>query len=207
MIDLDTLHAMLKRANVTDDVLSRGVRLKRTGVQKLAASFNASEDEVKTALDDLSKKVRDEMAPTGLPTLEAAMRYAYEADALGNVMLRDIETGAERFLSGQEAQLLLSEIERLHPDYESLIRPYFDTEALREFVEEDVMGAEDNGNTGGTYNFPFRGNFACARFWLQGSKPQIKVISLVDAQGEEIHMDASTEAEVTKAAWEWVDKV
>lgn len=207
MIDLDALHGLLTRANVTDDVLSRGVRLKRVGLQKLASSFGVSEDEVKEALKQLSQKVRDEMPPMGLPTLEGVSRYAYEADSLGNVMLRDIETGAERFLSGQEAQLLLSEIERLHPNYESLIRPYFDSETLREFVEDDVMGVEDNGNTGGTYNFPFKGMFACARFWLQGTKPMIKVISLVDADGEDVHMDSAMEAAATKAAWDVVGEV
>ena len=207
MIDLETLHSLLKRANVTDDVLSRGVRLKRVGLQKLAATFNASEGEIKEALAKLSAKVRSEMAPTGLPTLEGAARYAYEADSLGNVMLRDIETGAERFFSGQEAQLILSEIERLHPDYQGVIRPYFDHETLREFVEGDVVGPEDNGNTGGTYNFPYKGNSACARFWLDGDKPQIKIISLFDAEGEEMHMDASVMADVVRVAWEWVDKV
>lgn len=209
MINLENLHAQLKRAGVSDDMLSRGLRLTQTGMQKMARKFNATEDEVKDAIGDLSRKIRDDQGPAGLPTLEGAsqQRFAYEADALGNVMLRDTETGAEKFITGQEAQLLLSEIERVHPEFQSLISPYFQEEVLREFAETDVLGVDDDGNTGGTFNFPYKGKFACARFWLQNNTPRIEIVSLVDMEGEEVHMDTATKDDVTKVAWEWVDKV
>jgi hypothetical protein len=108
------------------------------------------------------------------------------------------------FLQGDDAFKLMHEIERIFPHYQALLAPYF-AQHLREFAENDVAG--DMGNSGGTYNFPYEGHFACARFYLSDSKPVVEVISLVDAEGHEVPMDARLKAEVNKVAWDWVDKV
>lgn len=206
-MNLDLLHSQLKRANVTDDMLSRGLRLTSKGTAKLCRKFGISETELRDALAELAQQMKNDLESTGLPMLESDARFAYEADISGNVMLRDTKTGAEKYLSGQDAQLLLAEIERMHPNFQALISPYFERDALREFVEDDVLGVEEDGNTGGSYNFPFKGNFASARFWIENSKPRIEVIALVDQDGEEIQLDAMTKSEATKVAWTWIDKV
>jgi hypothetical protein len=202
MDKLEALHQQLNSANVSDDMIARGVRLTKVGYDKLARKFGVSTDDVVQMLHDLRSKFKAEMVTEEETDGE---RFAYESDFMGNVTLRDTKTGASRFLQGEEAFRLLHEIERVHPDFQFVISPYF-TDTLNEFVEDDVM-SDDTGNSGGTYNFPFRGNFACARFWMAGAKPRIEVVSIVDANGEELNMDDSTKADAEKVAWEWVNKV
>jgi hypothetical protein len=185
------------------------VRLLPRGIDKLSRKLGVTQDELSRMLADLSRKLKDELKPTGLPAdpgiCEDDERYSFEADFMGNVTLRDTKTGKTRYLQGDDGQKFLHEIDRVGNNYQPLIQPYFD-ERLVEFVEEDVA-SDEMGNTGGTYNFPFNGNFACARFWLAGTKPMVEVVSVVDADGEELPLDARTKAEADRVAWEWVNKV
>lgn len=209
MDKLEAPHQQLNAASVSDDEISRGVRLTSRGVEKLSRKFGVSEDELMGMLRDLAAKVKDDIAPTGLPASPGIMedneRFAYEADFMGNVTLRDTKTGASRYLQGDDGQKFLHEIERVGTNYQALIAPYFE-DALLEFAQEDVA-SDEFGNTGGTYNFPFQGNFACARFWLAGTKPMVEVVSVVDEHGAEVPLDAAAQAEAERSAWDWVNKV
>lgn len=206
----EELRAQLHRANVTNDMISRGVRLTSRGMAKLASKIGVTEEEVMKMLRELTKKVKDEIKPTGLPSnpglFEDKERYSYEADILGNVQLRDRKTGASHYLAASEGAKFLREVDRVGINYQGLIAPYFEKN-LMEFASEDVA-TDEMGNTGGTYNFPWSGYFACARFWLaNGEKPMVEVVSVVDEEGHEVPLDQKMKAEADRAAWEWVNKV
>lgn len=207
MDKLETLRAQFRKANISDDMVARRPRLTEKGTHLLCQMLDCSEEELRALIDQLAQEVEAELANQGgvIALNEfAENRYSYELDFMGNIGLRDSKTGKTLYIQGDNAFKLTREIERIYPDYQELLAPYFD-EVLREFTEEQVRG--DTGNTGGTYNFPYNGMFACARFYLDAGKPVVEVISLVDAQGEEIPMDAQTKADATRVAWEWVDKV
>lgn len=209
MDKLEALHQQLSNANVSDEEIARGARLTARGVEKLSRKFNVTPDDLMGMMSQLAKKLKNDTASTGLPAspdiFEDGERFQYEADFMGNVTLRDIKSGASRYLQGDDGQKFLHEIERIGTDYQALIAPYFD-DTLLEFAREDMAG-DDMGNTGGTYNFPFNGNFACARFWLAGTKPMVEVVSVVDADGNEVQLDAASQADADRLAWEWVNKV
>jgi hypothetical protein len=212
MDKLELLRNQFNGANVSDDMIARGSHksLTQKGTATLCRKLSVSEDELCSLLDELQKMVKSETQSTGLPASpdifeDCGDRYEYEADVMGNVMLRDSKTGATRYLQGSEGAKFLREVERVHPKYQSIIAPYFDA-PLMEFEREDVA-VGDNGETGGTYNFPFKGNFAVARFWLAGNKPMVELVSLLDDTGKEVAVDDATKAEATAMAWEWVNKV
>lgn len=209
MDNLAALRQQLNNANVSDDQIANGIRLTSTGVTKLARKFNVSPDELQKMLRALAKQSKAEDTHTGLPAdpgiFEGKDRYAYEADFQGNVQLIDSETGATHYLQASDGAKFLQEVDRVGNDYQSLIAPYFSA-TLREFAEP-ASSSTDVGDTGGTYNFPYNGNFACARFWLEDNKPMIEIMSVVDANGQSITLDANARREVEQVAWEWVDKV
>lgn len=208
MNQLETLRSQLRNANVSDDMMARGVRLTDKGTATLCQKLGCNEEELRALLSELAQEVKAELANQGgVINLNefAETRFTYELDFMGNLELRDGKTGQTLFLQGDDAFKLTREIERIYPDYQELLAPYFE-QTLREFLEEDDVHG-DMGNSGGTYNFPYKGQFACARFYLSGKKPVVEVISLVDGKGEEVVMDAQTKADVNRVAWEWVDKV
>lgn len=209
MDKLAALRQQLTNANVSDQEIANGVRLTSTGISKLARKFAVTPPELETMLRELSKQDKADDTHTGLPAdpsiCESDDRFAFEADFQGNVQLTDSQTGATHYLQASEGAKFLQEIDRVGNDYQSLIAPYF-ANTLREFVEPATT-ASDAGDTGGTYNFPYEGNFACARFWLEGNKPMIEVMSVVDANGQAIPLDGRARSDVEKVAWEWVDKV
>lgn len=208
MDQLDFLRKQLNAASVTDDMISRGVRLTSVGTKKLCSRLGVTEVELQGLLSDLAKQTRDDSPDTGLPAspdiLEDANRFSFEADFMGNVTLRDSKTGATHYLQGSDGAKFLHEIDRIGTNYQGLIAPYFG-ENLLEFAQKKPTLAD--ADTGGTYNFPFQGNFAVARFWLAGNKPMLEVVSVIDAEGEEVPLDAKAKADAEASAWEWVNKV
>jgi hypothetical protein len=212
MSKLDILRQQFNGANVSDDMIARGSHKSLTskGTAVLCKRLSVTKDELDDLLDELQSTIKKEAAPSGLPASpdifeDCGERFEYESDVMANVMLRDSKTGATRYLQGSDGAKFLREVERVHPNYQEIIAPYFNDD-LMEFARADVT-VGDNGETGGTYNFPFRGKFAVARFWLAGNKPMVEIVSLMSANGEEVAMDDSTKAAATATAWEWVNKV
>ncbi len=102
------LHRILQNANVRDAEIIGGVRLSAAGYAKLARMIGADDAEVNRLLLLLSRSLA-ESDPDSLN--EAAMvRFAYEADFLHNVTLRDSQTGDETYLGGSDAVSFLDEI-------------------------------------------------------------------------------------------------
>ncbi len=199
MSDLEALRKLLNGINVTNDMISNGVRLSRDGLRKVAARFSVSVEQVQKMLDDLSKETRDD------PLYEEHLRYTYESDFLGNITIRDTQTGDVKNLTGSDAFGLLSEIERLG-DYQSLLSGYF---TLKESADEELDGDIDDEITGraGTYNFPMKGFLVTVRFWVQQGKFKTKVISIRDAEGEEYPVDDATRKLADETALQWVGRV
>ncbi len=197
---LADLRKMLNGINVTDDHISRGVRLTAAGVGKVAKRFGIETSEVPAMLAAVSEMVKTDLT-------EDMDRFSYEADYMGNLTLRDSETGRDVFLQGDEAFALADKLES-HPDQEQIfISQYFDSQPLQE-SDAMVPAVPVNKHDGGTFNFPYKGKFATARYWLDDNKHfQLKVISLRDSQDNEEEITPELQSKIDAVAMTWVDKV
>lgn len=192
---LGELRTMLNSVNVTDDHISRGVRLTEKGTQTVAKKFGIQPVEVVEMLAALAASTADDLS-------EEDERFSYEADYMGNITLRDSETGREIFLQGDEAFAVADKL-TAHPDKEAIIiSQYFDVTPINESVETTAT------KEGGTFNFPYRGKFATARYWLdETNKFQLRVISLRDGEDNEENITPELQTKLDAIAMTWVDKV
>lgn len=200
---LESLRTILNNANASDDEIKRGVRLTQKGYDILARKFGVTVPEIQDKIAELAKALQE-------PVNEDTERFSFEADVLGNVVLRDAKTGSERGLVGDEAFKLLAAIEQVGNDYQALLAPYF---TLVEYAQTDEFPVEDSSidaevtTEGGTYNFPYQGKFATARFWSEGGKFHTKVVSLRTAGGDEYPITDAMREDLENKAFEWIDKV
>lgn len=111
---LDSLHAMLQPIMSDQDILG-GVSLTDAGFQKVAGKFGISADEARMLFNSLKTKIKrnQEIEEDAIREFKGdpLQRYTYEKDYLGNVTIRDAETGAERFIRGPAAKALLKRLE------------------------------------------------------------------------------------------------
>lgn len=202
--NLENLRAILnKKANMSDDMIARRVPLTQAGYEKLAPRFNTDVDGVKDMLNRLADEIKRETLT------EEEERYHYEGDYTGNVIvLRDSRTGSQKIIRGWEAQELLAEIDRVFPNYQGVISPYFTHEPVMEVATVEPIDTIDAEiDTGGTYNFPYQGKFATARFWEQDGKFRTRVISLRNKNGDEYPITDAMREDLEQKAFQWIDKV
>jgi hypothetical protein len=197
---LAELRKMLNGVNVTDEHLSRGLRLTAEGTEKVAKRFGIQTSEVPQMIQACADMVAADLK-------EDSSRFSYEADYMGNLTLRDAESGEEVYLQGDEAFALAGKLEQ-HPDQEEvLISQYFDHAPLQE-SDETVPAVPARNHDGGTFNFPYRGKFATARYWTdEGHNFHLKVISLRDSEDNEEDITPELQAKLDAIAMTWVDKV
>jgi len=195
---LDELRRLLS-GKVSDKHLQRGVRLTKSGTTKVAAHFGIEEKDVQTMLNALSAETAKENVTE---EAEIENRYTYEGDLLGNLTVRDSEQGDELFLRGDTA-FKLRKLLALHPDrQQQLIAPFFNT------GETLIEGNETSTPTdGGTFNFPYRGKFATAKYGMRDGKFFLKVISLRDDLDEETEITPEMQKQLDAVAMTWIDKV
>lgn len=189
---LAELHQLLKKANVSDDHISRGVRLTAAGEQKMAERFGIPVSEVPAMLLALTKTL-----------VEDAPRFTYESDYMGNITLRDSKTGESRFIQGDGAFKLSDQLAANPNKEQEIIASYFNTEVLNEGAEEDAIVTDK-----GTFNFPYRGMFATAVYGLDaGGKFRCEVMSLRNSEDEEINLSDDEKMKLHDIAMAWVEKV
>lgn len=193
--DLEELYNLLRKANVTDKHISRGVRLTTQGEKKIAERFKIPLDTVPDMLLALTKQIG--------AFAEDSPRFTYEKDYLGNLTIRDSKTGKSRFIQGDSAFALDDELSA-HPDKEQeIIGKQFGIEILNEGEDEEAIVSDK-----GSFNFPFRGKFATAVFGLDASgKFRHEVVSLRDEQDNEVELTDSEKDELNQVALRWIDKV
>lgn len=196
---LNDLRQKLKdKTNLTDDYISRGVRLTATGNAWVAREYQIDINEVPAMLAAVSQMVAGDLK-------EDSERFSYEADYMGNLTLRDAESGKDIFLQGDEAFELAGKLES-HPGVEQrLIAPYFGGETLNESEVEAASVAPDDA---GTFNFPYKDGLASARFWIEDGDRKVKAVSF---RKNDTHMEVDITPDLQNkldtVAMKWWDKV
>ncbi len=192
--DLNQLRELLRGVNVSDDHLRRGVTLTIAGQKKVAERFKIPVEQVPAMLKALSDLVFLQ---------EEDQRFAYEKDYLGNVTIRDLKTGKDRFLQGDDG-VKLDNLLSANPDkQQAIIAKQFGVTDLNEAATDSAIATDQ-----GTFNFPYKGMFATASYGLDvGGQFVLNVESLRDSEGNEQPIDPSTKDSLHDIAMKWVDKV
>lgn len=232
---LDQLHQWLLQ-HVSDDEIIQGIQLANSGKQKIAAKFGRSPEDVEALLNTLRQDLTtakerdtdndlllgDYDIPEGLDhpfdrgtTLEADHRFSAEPDYMGNVTIRDAETGKERYIQGSRAAAIRSSLDR-GADPDQVLAPLME-DADHHPHQSDFM-AEIKARTG-MYNFPWKypgdtepgaesrqHGFATAEFHsaVDNQRPQLTIVSVTDADGNEVATDEAMHADLLDQAMKFI---
>ncbi len=201
MNNLDQLYAMLKKAGVTDAQIKTGVRLTDAGLRTLCDKFNITEIDAKAMLVQL--RGYDFVTEDNDMKFDTPDRFSYESDVLGNVAVRDSQSGKEIFLQGNEAFDLLYALETYPDKVQDTIGVIFAQPLSETTLDEDDFFGDMKSN--GTFNFVYDGNFATAKYWEEDGDFKIDIISLRDATNKEIPI--RNKQRILDAAYRNIDSV
>lgn len=132
-------------------------------------------------------------------------RYSAEIDGLGSITLRDSVTSETKFLQGESATELAKQMEPFHGKpqlndrLQEVLRTAFLNEAsaldgffLKEF-REDKSFENEIASDSGTYNMPWKLDHQTGTmtifYTLENDKPELKIQSVRDEDGNEIEVD------------------
>jgi hypothetical protein len=207
--DRDRLLAMFHDAGIDEDEIRRGIELDRSGYWEIAEEFGGiSVNDARNMVHELIHSLRNDIEESynSMVNEDDNDRYGYESDTLGNVTVRDAESGRSRFLKGSIASKLKAML-AAHPSGEQNIIAQFMGEALEEslfFEEDDDDYAGEVNSTRGTYNFPWtiagKHGTATADYSGRGDPDAMTIVSVRDASGKEFDAEARVLAELKKQA-------
>lgn len=122
--NVQRLMDMLTQIGVSETHLAAGVKLKPEAMQRVAAALGCAPTDVPILLRSISSKLRSDDARRPMPVeSRGGDVYSYEADVLGNITVRNRDSGKEVFLRGTKASQLLSRIE--HGDDEQAVLAHY----------------------------------------------------------------------------------
>lgn len=213
MIDtmmLAKLNAILNKANFDDEEIARGLRLKDSGMTKLASMLRISPQDASELLNQLITKLRKDQKTVeeSYQSIlgESSSRYGMEKDRLGNVTVRDSHSGKEVFLRGSAATDVLNAVKRGN-EQEVL------AQALSESINEGAGDDEDSyadeiRQDRGSYNFPWtyerQQGTGTADYTGRGDSFKIKIVSIRDQSGEEIEADEAMTSALSSQAFKFI---
>ncbi len=207
---LAKLNAMLNKAGFDDAEIARGLRLKQSGMHKLSVRLGVDEHKASQMLDQLINRLRydaERVAENYRSILEGS-RYGYERDRLGNVTVRDSHSGKEIFLRGATAAELLKAVKL--GDEQDILAGYL-TETVTEDAGEEDSYAEEIKTDRGSYNFPWsferQQGTGTAEYTGRGDSFKINLVSVRDADGDEIDAEGPMRSALTNQAFKFIGQV
>lgn len=205
---VDRLHDKLLRAGITNQQIVAGVTLTPKGIQKVAAEFGISAKEVLTLMKTLPKHLTRK---NDLLTELRGARYSYEADFMGNVVVRDSESTDEepRMFPGYKGQKLLGLLNAHENDLkaqqavlaQAMAEPLHESEDgfVQDFDFEDEIA-----NDAGSFNFPWKithhHGTATAAYRGDGQDFEIEIVDVRDEEGESAEPSDEMIADLKKQA-------
>lgn len=206
VLKVQQLHELLNSANVRNEEIKGGIRLGETGYEKISRKLGVDRAEVDRLLLLLARKIESD-EERGIIDEAAAVRFAYEADYLHNVTIRDGRSGEENYFGGSEAVAILDALDGLDVasrQAQEILGTWMHhkvpSKALHEalFAESAARAtlAREIRNDIGSFNFPWKigGKSGTATAAYTGDKDQfrLKVIDARDRNGDEVELDEKT---------------
>ena len=214
--DMDRIHQMLSQAGITDQEIIQGINISQNGKNKIAGQLGISPSEVDLLIATLEQKLSDGDETDALiddyymgmyegvdspwkikhSFKKLSERLSYEPDSMGNMTIRNTETGAEKYIQGFKATELLSSLKKNGSDEQSLLRDALNEKKINEDLEDDNGSIKKTNylreikSNSGTYNFPWsydgEHGFATAFFSSDDEEPVLEIESVRDYDGNEI---------------------
>jgi hypothetical protein len=199
---LDILHGILNQAGITDDEIIAGIRFKPVGLRKLSIKTSVPVSDLPRLLVALGEQLNSD--PQHLS--EDDERFVKEEDYLGNVTVRDTQTGREVTLTGTQAAEILKRIDRGENEQDVLAG----CSSLMEDASTDILREETMPYEGGTYNFPWmidgRHGTATAAFDGEGNDFRIKIIDVRDDNGVSVKVGSAMLTQMKRDAIYFIGK-
>lgn len=134
-------------------------------------------------------------------------RFSIEPDSLGNITIRDLVTGKEKFLQATDASNVMAQLNR-GADPDRLLEPLMEVNA--EVPSTDYTD-EINADSG-SYNFEWNDHgehgTGTVIYSMKNGHPDLKMASVRDAEGDDImdHLDQSRYQGIFQQAKEFIGK-
>ena len=210
-LTLDHLNSVLNKAGIEDHEIIGGIELTHVGYQRLALRMGVDLKSLQFMINCLMEKLRKEehMHEAYSQLLdEDDENFSYEKDWLGNVTIRNNETGDEVFLRGSEATEMLKTLKSGVADEQEILSQYMESHTITESDDSEDDSYEDElETTRGTYNFPWKTKTAHGTGTASYSgNDNIKIISIRDEEGDEIKTTPDLEAELKMQAIAFIGK-
>jgi hypothetical protein len=138
----------------------------------------------------------------GQPDRPFEGRFAYEPDSLGSVTVRDTLTGKTRFVQGSAASRLQSQLKAAPGAEDAILAP------LVEALHDSPSSFDDEIKaTSGSYNFFWQigeQHGTGTAMFHAGKKPDVRVVSVRDANGNRMDLDPRMHRELTRQAYDFI---
>jgi hypothetical protein len=152
-----------------------------------------------------TKHRRDHKRPFDVGTMFES-RFSVEPDSLGNITIRDQETGKEKFVQGTDASAILAKLK--NADSDVILSPLMEANMN---TEDPSSGFADEINAdSGSYNFEWtylksRGTGTII-YSMKANRPNFQMASVRDQAGNDItdHLDTSEYRSIMKQAKDFI---
>lgn len=210
-IKIIKLNRILNAAGFDDAEIGRGIRMKKTGMAKLANKLGVDENEANRILDGLISKLRKVDAANSLEeeyneAMGDDVRYGFEKDRLGNLTVRDGHTGQSVFIRGAEASELINALEV--GDTQTILSRYFEDGLTEDAGFEDETYNEEINNDRGSYNFPWvygdEQGIGTAEYRGSGDTFKVRLVYVRDSNGNEFEPDERMRQSLTSQAFSFI---
>lgn len=195
-IQIIKLNRILNAAGFGDAEISRGIRMKKTGMAKLAKKLGVDELEANRLLNSLISKLRTSETTNSLEeeyneAMSEDVRYGFEKDRLGNLTVRDGHTGESVFIRGAEASELINALGV--GDTQTILSRYFEDGLTEQAGLEDETYNSEISNDRGSYNFPWvygsEQGIGTAEYIGAGDTFKVRLVYVMDSSGKEFEPD------------------
>jgi len=215
---IDRLQDILNKAGVSDDEICASLALTDAGTHKVAAQLGVSASEVPMLIASLTTRLRDDENREE-SAIESAYesimneddeRFGYEKDGMGNVTVRDSQTGKSIYLQGSEATDLLNKLEQ-DPDAEQSI-----LSGLESLMEGGIIDESDDPDdyiremkqNSGTFNFPWKVGMkhgtGTAKYKFDGDDMIVHLLSVRDSEGNVMQINSGMKLQIEKIAHDFI---
>ena len=192
-IQRERLHVFLNRV-MSDEEIIANPRFNTNGLQKIANHMKVDVSEVPDMLIELSQHLD---GLTEASETEDDPRFTWEDDTYGGITVRDTHTGEEKYLGVQQSSELMRKLDSgIGTEQDQLML------VMKESVEYE-LSADELGTENSIFNFPWRLNesagFAAAQWSGFGPNFQMKIVSVVDQNGDPTDVDNKQLLKIAKA--------
>jgi hypothetical protein len=218
---LDRLHNILLKAGISDDEIRAGIDLTPKGTHKVAGQLGVPASEISMLMGSLNTRMRDDesheesafesayykMMEDDGDDADTNDRFGYEKDGMGNVTVRDSQTGKSTYIQGSQATDLLNSLQQ-SPDNEQSILG--DLQPLMENSEErEPDFLDEMKQTHGTMNFPWTTEeghgTGTVSYNFSGHDLKLRLLSVRDNNGKIISPDPAMKAKLEKIAHDFIE--